>query len=70
MRQAYVQKKLSSRHLCKKFDYQNYLKIIIHSTDIVKSQIAIGEGFFVYMPVINFMFRMKLFETIQSLLTA
>jgi hypothetical protein len=53
MRQAYVQKKLYCRHLCKTFASLRTWTLLFIPTDIIKNQIATGKGFFAYAPVIN-----------------
>ena len=53
MRRAYVQKKLSFRHLCMTFDSKLPENYYSFPAEIIDGQIAIGKGFSAYMPVIN-----------------
>jgi hypothetical protein len=57
MRQAYMHKKLSSRHLCETFDSHIAYELLFIPCGIKEHQIAIGKGFSAYMPVLNYSFR-------------
>jgi hypothetical protein len=59
MRQAYVQKKLYCRHLCKTFDFQITCNNYSFHTDIIKEQIATGKGFSAHTPVIHRIFQVN-----------